>query len=276
MDQEGGPVDRFRAITGRSPAFDGAWATGEAERSGALAGEICAAFSIDWDLAPVVDRAIEGAGSAILAGRAASADPGETIAAAAAFLEGLDAFGVAGCLKHFPGLGRAAVDSHLVLPRIADDPEELEKDLAPFRSLAGRAPAVMVSHAAMGHGSRPATLDAAMATDLLRRDVGFEGLAISDDLEMGALAEFGAIPDRALLAFDAGCDLLCVGKDTAALPEAAEAIERGSTASRRDEGRRRIGVFRETLRRLGAARRSRPRAIAAIAEAFREASAFRS
>jgi beta-N-acetylhexosaminidase len=273
VDQEGGPVDRFRAITGRSPAFDRAWAAGEAAGAGALAGEICAKFSIDWDLAPVVDRSIEGAGSTILAGRAASADPGESAAAAAAFLEGLSAFGVAGCLKHFPGLGRAAVDSHLVLPRIADDPEELDGDLAPFRSLAGRAPAVMISHAAIGNGSRPASLDSEMATGLLRSDVGFEGVAISDDLEMGALAEFGSIAERAFLAFEAGCDLLCVGKDTAALPEAAEAIERGARAFRRDEAGNRMGVFRETLRRLGGTRRSSARAITEIAEAFREAAA---
>ena len=141
------------------------------------------------------------------------------------------------------------MDSHLVLPRIADGPEELEKDLAPFRSLAGRVPAVMVSHAATGSGSRPATLDPETATGLLRRDVGFEGIAISDDLEMGALAEFGGIAERAFLAFEAGCDLLCVGKDTAALPEAAEAIERGARASRRDEAEGRLGEFRETLRR---------------------------
>jgi beta-N-acetylhexosaminidase len=112
-----------------------------------------------------------------------------------------------------------------------------------------------------------------MATGLLRRDVGFEGIAISDDLEMGALGEFGGIAERAFLAFEAGCDLLCVGKDTAALPEAAEAIERGARASRRDEAEGRLGEFQESLRRLGASRRSTPRAVAAIAEAFREASA---
>ena len=273
VDQEGGPVDRFRAITGRSPAFDRAWAAGEAERAGALAGEICAAFSIDWDLAPVVDRAVEGAGSTILAGRAASADPGEASAAAAGFLEGLNAFGVAGCLKHFPGLGRAAVDSHLVLPRIADDPDELEKDLAPFRSLAPRVPAVMVSHAAVGSERRPATLDRNIATGLLRHVVGFSGVAVSDDLEMGALAEFGTIAERAARAFEAGCDLLCVGKDTAALPAAAEGIEREAPASRREEAEGRIGAFREGLRDLAGRRRSLARPVPVIAEAFREASA---
>ena len=220
-----------------------------------------------------MDRAVEGAGSTILAGRAVSADPGEASAAAAGFLEGLNAFGVAGCLKHFPGLGRAAVDSHLVLPRIAEDAGELENDLGPFRSLAPRVPAVMVSHGAIGSARRPATLDRSVATGLLRGVVGFSGVAVSDDLEMGALAEFGAIADRAVLAFDAGCDLLCVGKDTAALPDAAEAIERGAPASRRREAEGRIGAFRESLRDLARRRRSSPRPVPVIAEAFREASA---
>jgi beta-N-acetylhexosaminidase len=250
-----------------------AWTAGASRRAGALAGEICAAFSLDWDLAPVVDRAVDGAGRPVLAGRAASPDSGDVADAAAAFLEGLHAFGVAGCLKHFPGLGRAAVDSHLVLPRIGEDPEELEKDLAPFRALAARVPAVMVSHAASGSAGRPATLDRNVATGLLRRGVGFSGVAVSDDLEMGALADFGTLPERAALAFEAGCDLLCFGKETAALPGAAEAIERGLPAARLEEAGGRIGEFREALRRLGENRRSRPRTVAAIAEAFRDASA---
>jgi len=178
---------------------------------------------------------------------------------------------VAGCLKHFPGLGRAAVDSHLDLPRIGDDPAALESDLVPFRSLGGRAPAIMVSHAAMGEARLPATLDRNVATGLLRGAAGFAGLAISDDLEMGALSAFGTLSERAAAAFEAGCDLLCVGKDTAALPASAEAIERRATPSRREEAERRVEELREALGRLGAGRRSAPRAVAAIGEAFRQA-----
>ena len=267
-DQEGGSVDRFRAITGPSPDFARAAARGEAGRAGALAGEVCAAFSIAWDLAPVVDLGVAGAGARVLAGRTASGEADGVVDAAAAFLEGLAAFGVAGCLKHFPGLGRAVVDSHLDLPRIAVDAGAFEKDLAPFRLLAGRAPAVMISHAATGGARLPATLDRDVATDLLRGGAKFEGLAISDDLEMGALADFGSVPERAAAAFEAGCDLLCVGKDTAALPPAAAAIERKAPGSRRGEADRRVGKFREELGRLGAVRHSAPRAVAAIAEAF--------
>jgi beta-N-acetylhexosaminidase len=244
---------------------------GAADLAGFLAGEMCAAFSIDWDLAPVVDRAVEGAGKTVLRGRA----PGESGEAAAdsgrEFLDALAAFGVAGCLKHFPGLGRAAVDSHVVLPRIAGDRLTLEEDLVPFRALAGRAPAVMVSHAAVGDSALPATLDPAIATDLLRGGAGFGGLSISDDLEMGALAGFGSLPERAAAAFAAGCDFLCIGKETAALPDAAAAVGLGSRSERLDQAGRRAEAFREEIARLRRERRLTARPVAEIAAAFRRA-----
>ena len=214
---------------------------------------------------------MEGAGRTVLRGRAAFEDGRESASAARGFLDALAAFGVAGCLKHFPGLGRAAVDSHLVLPRIPEGREGLEADLAPFRALAESAPAVMVSHAAVGGSNVPATLDSGIATDLLRRDVGFEGVAVSDDLEMGALADFGGVPERAAAAFEAGCDLLCIGKETAALPEAAAAVEARASAERLDEASRRLGVFRGVLRDLRRQRRLVPRPVPEIAAAFRRA-----
>ncbi len=270
VDQEGGPVDRFRALTGESPSFASAARAGAADLAGLLAGEICAAFSIDWDLAPVVDRAVEGAGKSILSRRAAFEDGAPIAAAAEDFLRGLAAFGVAGCLKHFPGLGRAAVDSHRSLPHVPAG-EELAADLSPFVALAPVAPAVMVAHAAIGASPLPATLDPGIAGGLLRREARFGGLSISDDLEMGALAEFGGIPERAAAAFSAGCDLLCVGKETGALPEAAAAVEAGGSAERRTEADRRVAAFRTELERLARERRLVPRAIPEIAAAFRRA-----
>lgn len=236
-----------------------------------LAGEICAAFSIDWDLAPVVDRAVEGAGRTILAGRAPAEDGRAAAAAAGAFLDALAAFGVAGCLKHFPGLGRAAVDSHRVLPRIGAEAGGLEDDLVPFRLLAARAPACMVSHAAVGGSALPATLDRAVAHDLLRGGAGFAGVAISDDLEMGALSAFGGLPERSAAAFAAGCDLLCIGSVAAALPDAAAAVEERSSPERRAEARRRVARFRTESARLRRERRLFPRPVSEIAEAFRRA-----
>jgi len=271
VDQEGGPVDRFRALTGGSPSFASAARAGSAELAGLLAGEICAAFTIDWNLAPVVDRAVEGAGKSILSRRAAFEDGAPVAAAARDFLRALAAFGVAGCLKHFPGLGRAEVDSHRSLPRVSAG-ADLAADLSPFAALAPAAPAVMISHAAIGSSPLPATLDRAIAHDLLRGEVRFEGAAISDDLEMGALAEFGGIPERAAAAFGAGCDLLCVGKETTALPEATAAIEERASAERRMEAARRVSSFRGELARLRRERRLFPRGLPEIAAAFRRAS----
>jgi len=270
VDQEGGPVDRFRVLTGASPSFASAARAGSADLAGLLAGEICAAFSIDWDLAPVVDRAVEGAGESILSRRAAFEDGARIAPAAGDFLRALAAFGVAGCLKHFPGLGRAAVDSHRSLPRVAGG-EELAHDLSPFVALAPAVPAVMVSHAAIGASPLPATLDPAIAGDLLRRGAHFEGLAISDDLEMGALAEFGGIAERAAAAFSAGCDLLCIGNAIGTLPDAAAAVAARAPAGRGSEAAGRVAAFRAELDRLKRERRLFPRGIPEIAAAFRRA-----
>jgi beta-N-acetylhexosaminidase len=256
VDQEGGAVDRFRALTGGSVSFCGAALRGEARRAGELAGELCARFDIDVDLAPVVDRSVDGAGQLVMKERAVSDDPREISRAASEFLAGLGSFGVSGCLKHFPGLGRGTVDSHLSLPRIPDEKKELEKDLQPFRDLSRIAPAVMISHASVSVSGLPATLDRTVATRLLRREVRFEGISISDDLEMGALSEFGSLPERSAAAFAAGCDLLCICKETAALPEAAGKIESLAFAARVEEAAQRLARFREGVARLRKGKRA--------------------
>ncbi|MFN2631824.1 MAG: glycoside hydrolase family 3 N-terminal domain-containing protein, partial [Thermoanaerobaculia bacterium] len=207
VDQEGGPVDRFRDLFGRSISFQDAARAGLAREAGALAGEACRTLGFDVDLAPVVDRDLPGASERFLAGRCASAEPEEIAAAAIAFLEGLHGQGIAGCVKHFPGLGRGDLDTHQALPFLRDDPEEEAKDLAPFAGTMDVAGAVMVSHAA-GPEGLPASLSPARATALLRGAMGFGGAAFSDDLEMGALASFGEMPDRCAEASRAGCDLL--------------------------------------------------------------------
>ena len=153
MDQEGGPVDRFRDLFGRSISFRDAARAGLAREAGALAGEACRVLGFDVDLAPVVDRELPGASERVLAGRCAAGDPAEIVAAATAFLDGLHADGVGGCVKHFPGLGRADLDTHQALPFLPDDPEEEARDLAPFAATMDLAGAVMISHAAGPDGS---------------------------------------------------------------------------------------------------------------------------
>ena len=223
VDEEGGPVDRFRDLLGPAISFRAAAAAGAARRAGELAGEACARLGFDVDLAPVVDRLLPGASERVLKDRCASGDPEEVIRAARQFLAGLHTRGIGGCLKHFPGLGRASLDTHKELPVIPPDPEEEARDLAPFEAAMGSSRAVMISHAA-GEDGLPASLSRAVATDLLRGGLGFEGAAFSDDLEMGALDAFGGLPERCAAAALAGCDLLFVCSRIREYPTCVERV----------------------------------------------------
>ncbi len=249
VDQEGGPVDRLRRALAPSISFRAAAGSGRAERAGELAGEACARFGLDVDLAPVVDRLLPGRSERVLKDRCASAEPDEIARAAREFLRGLHSRGVGGCVKHFPGLGRADLDTHRDLPRIRADAEEARRDLAPFAAAMDLAGAVMISHAA-GPEGEPASLSAAVATDLLREELGFTGAAFSDDLEMGALAAFGDLPRRCALAAAAGCDLLFVCSQTAVYPDCVAAVERDVPEERRAAASARLDAYGERLRRV--------------------------
>lgn len=252
LDQEGGPVDRLQTILGPSISFAAASRLGVARRAGELAGESCRAFGFDVDLAPVVDRGLPEAGALVLGQRCAAAEPERIERAAREYLEGLHARGVGGCLKHFPGLGRARLDTHKALPALPADPDEQQLDLAPFAALMDAAGAVMISHAA-GPGGRPASLDRDVGTNLLRRRLGFAGAAFSDDLEMGALAEFGDLPARSAAACFAGCDLLFVCRQIEAYPGCVAAVSNDVPPRRRAEAAKRLQIYRrhvESMREL--------------------------
>jgi beta-N-acetylhexosaminidase len=246
LDQEGGPVDRLQPILGPSISFGAAARAGAARRAGELAGESCRAFGFDVDLAPVVDRALPEAGAIYLGERTAAAEPERVERAARDYLEGLHARGVGGCLKHFPGLGRARMDTHKSLPALPADAAEEKNDLAPFASLMDAAGAVMISHAA-GTDGRPASLSESMATLLLRSRMGFAGAAFSDDLEMGALSGFGGLPERSAAASRAGCDLLLVCKELAQYADCVAAVQKTVPSLRRAEATRRLQVYRRHL-----------------------------
>jgi beta-N-acetylhexosaminidase len=249
VDQEGGPVDRLRDVVAAFPSFHSAARAGFARRAGELAGEACARFGFEVDLAPVVDRRLPGAGETVLGERAVDEDPDAVARAAREFLLGLHSRGVGGCLKHFPGLGRAASDTHLSLPVLPEGEGELARDLAPFRALGDLAGAIMVSHAA-GPDGVPASLSAGVATRLLREEVGFEGVAFTDDLEMGALGAFGGLPERSAAAAAAGCDLLWVCSRIEEYPDCVRRVESDVPESRRVEAVRRIERYESHLEEL--------------------------
>lgn len=259
VDQEGGPVDRFRDLLGPSISFRQASEAGLSRRAGQLAGEACAQLGFDIDLAPVVDRRLPGASERVLKDRCASADPGSIARSARQFLEGLHSRGVGGCVKHFPGLGRARLDTHQHLPVLVAEPEEARLDLEPFDGTIEMSWAVMISHAA-GSDRVPASLSRATAHGLLRDRLGFTGAAFSDDLEMGALSAFGELPRRCAAAALAGCDLLFVCSRIEMYPECVETIEREVPPDRRAEAAARLERYSRHLEaiRRGASVPDRP------------------
>ena len=276
LDQEGGPVDRLRDLLAPAPSLQKAAAKpGAARRAGELAGRALARLGFDVDLAPVVDRGLPGAGGLVLGERAASEDPARIIEAAGDFLDGLHSQGIGGCVKHFPGLGRARLDTHETLPVLESDPHQQALDLTPFDVLMPRARAVMISHAA-GPDGIPASLSDAWATVHLRTILGCEGAAFSDDLEMGALSAFGSIPERCARASIAGCDLLFVCRKLEEYPEAIAEVGRRVPEARRVEAAERLEGYADHLAALRRGRRTDAEArvsLAAMAADLREFSA---
>ena len=254
VDQEGGPVDRLGGILAPTPSFRRAARGGSARRLGDVAGASLAALGCDVDLAPVVDRAAEGAGALVLGERSASPDPHEVLLAGGEFLDGLHARGIGGCLKHFPGLGRARLDTHQALPVLPPDPHAEALDLAPFDGLMHKARAIMVSHLG-GPDGLPASLSSDRSTFLLREQLNFDGAAFSDDLEMGALDAFGDLPERCVQAAAAGCDLLLVCRQIERYPECVAAVEASVPVDRRAEAAERLEQYAAHLSELRAAAR---------------------
>ena len=264
VDEEGGPVDRFRDLLGPAISFRAAAAAGAARRAGELAGEACARLGFDVDLAPVVDRLLPGASERVLRDRCASGDPADVARSAREFLAGLHVAGVGGCVKHFPGLGRASLDTHKELPVIPRDPEEAARDLAPFEATMAAARAVMIAHAA-GEDGLPASLSRAVATVLLRETLGFKGAAFSDDLEMGALsAVASSLPERCAAASRAGCDLLFVCSRIAEYPDCVEEVRAKVPSARIAEAAARLERYARHLDRLRAAAARPDRSLSAL------------
>lgn len=212
VDQEGGSVARLKAPFTDGPDMVDLGDAGEDAlfAHGAKLGREALAAGFNWDLAPVMDvHAMEGG---IMARRSLGADPELVGRLGAAFIRGMQAAGCLACAKHFPGLGRTTADTHKERPTVGLSRAELEAvELPPFRaaSRAGVA-GVMICHAVYSalDPERPASLSPKVIQDLLRGDLGYEGLVISDDLEMGAVVGQMAPEDAAVEAYLAGSDVL--------------------------------------------------------------------
>lgn len=208
VDLEGGRVNRLEPVTGTLPSPAAAAAAGEeAVRAlGEAAGAACSALGIGIDYAPAVDVARPG-GWLAAEDRCLADTPAGVTALARVFLTALEAFGVGGCLKHYPGLGSGAVDSHRTLPELGG---AVISDRDVFEALAAPGRAVMVAHAmapGLGDPFAPASLSRAVVGPLAR---GVVRPVIADDLEMGALDRFGTLGERAAAALLAGCHRVLV------------------------------------------------------------------
>jgi len=220
VDQEGGPVARLRPP--HWPAFPGAarfaaayreapmTAIQAARANGEALGHVLASVGITMNAAPVLDLGHVDT-EAGLAARTLGADPLSVAALGRALVEGMASAGVVSILKHLPGQGRATVDAHRARPVVTATADALAIDLAPFRRLAGQgAPAAMIGHVVYTawDAARPASQSPVVIDRIVRGAIGFDGLLLSDDLHMDALA--GPIEERAVAAIAAGCDLaLC-------------------------------------------------------------------
>jgi beta-N-acetylhexosaminidase len=239
IDQEGGRVSRLRLIGNEPPNAQQLRERGSMELihwHGIITGRLLRLFGFNLDLCPVLDISFDDDADNSLRGRCYGRNVEETIRNAAAFNRGLRLEEIASCGKHFPGYSRAPLDAHHELPVIPLTRADLdEHELAVFRHFipVGKNPrtapdpdavdSMMVAHAQYPHlepGGLPASLSRRIVTGLLREELGFRGLIMTDDLDMGAILNHYSLEETIRLAIGAGNDLAMICHRVEALREA--------------------------------------------------------
>jgi len=234
VDVEGGTVDRLRDALAPMPSAQAVMRAAAKTRKiglireqGELVAQGVKAFGFNTTLAPVLDLALPDSYK-VMGTRAAAATATGVVEYARGFLAGLAAHGVAGCGKHFPGLGGGSLDSHLETPAIRRSWRELwREDLVPYRELRNELPMVMVSHAAYpdtAGKNRPASASPYWITTVLRKRIGYRGIVFSDDMEMGGILKFMPMEEAAVAAIRAGMDLLEICHSPELILRAYEAL----------------------------------------------------
>jgi beta-N-acetylhexosaminidase len=229
VDLEGGLVDRLRDAIAPVPSQAAVAATGKPAHyrtHGRLIGHEARALGFNVVLAPVLDLALPES-RPVMRTRTGFSDPEEMIRYVDAFLSGLEESQVLGCGKHFPGLGRGTLDSHHSTPVISTSFGELwQSDLLAYRRLKSRLPIVMVAHAVYSASREacPASISRYWIAEILKKRIGYRGLILSDDMEMGGILSQNSIEIAAVEAVVAGTHLIEVCKDAGLLLRAFEAI----------------------------------------------------
>lgn len=212
IDQEGGAVVRVTFLP-QPPSAMALGASGDADRAEAVGAAVARglkSLGINWNFAPVLD-VNNNPSNPVIGERSFSNDPVEVSRLAAAWMRGSLKAGVACCVKHFPGHGDTHVDSHHALPTVDKSRAELNAlELAPFKALASQAPAMMTAHIVYPQidPDRPATLSPQLIGGILRQDWGYDGVVITDALMMKAVAERFGYAKSAVMAIEAGADMV--------------------------------------------------------------------
>jgi beta-N-acetylhexosaminidase len=230
VDLEGGRVDRFRNVLGPAPSAAEVFATGDRKlfrKHGRVIGECCRALGFNTDFAPVVDLAF-AASRTVMSSRAVSDDPKQVVVYARELLAGLRSTGVIGAAKHFPGLGEANLDTHHELPSVQKLWKNLwAEDMYPYRVMKKELAMVVIGHAnypLVTHDGAPASLSKKWITDVLRKKIGYRGLVLSDDLEMGGVLAAGPIEQIVVEHIRAGGDLCLICHQEELITRAYEAL----------------------------------------------------
>jgi beta-N-acetylhexosaminidase len=229
VDQEGGRVARLTAPFTEWPPASTLGRSRDETLAGRFAEALAAelrAVGINLDYAPVLDIHTNPA-NPVIGDRALGESAGDVARLGAVVIEGLQRVGVAACGKHFPGHGDTSVDSHESLPVIEHPPDRIEAvELAPFRrAVAARVATIMTAHVLVRalDEDRPASLSPRIVDGMLKTMLGFDGVVISDDLGMKAISASTSLPDAAIEAIAAGCDVVLLCNSTA--DEQATALE---------------------------------------------------
>lgn len=241
IDQEGGRVDRLKKICPPMPSVQKLRALDDARcahEHGSITAELLRLLGFNMNFAPVVDIAVHEDADNALQERCFGTKTQKIIRLSSAYLEGLQNGSIIGCGKHFPGLGDSVVDSHKKLPVVERSEEKLKaQDLQIYQDLMvklnSQLQVIMIAHAvypALDNSNPPipASLSAKIVTDLLRSKMEFQGLAISDDMEMGAISEAMGFSEAVLLAVNAGEDMMLICQSPEKIIEASEAMARAA------------------------------------------------
>jgi beta-N-acetylhexosaminidase len=225
IDQEGGRVSRLRLIGNEPPNAQQLREKGDSElirQHGDITGRLLRLFGFNLDLCPVLDISFDDEADNSLRGRCYGGTVEQVVGNASAFNQAMRQQGIASCGKHFPGYSAATIDAHHDLPKIDRSREDLDREeLAVFREFCGRDGAlrrppvdsVMVCHAwypCFDSEKKPASLSYHVVTDLLRHELGFDGLVMTDDLDMGAILNEYSLEETIRLAVGAGNDLVMI------------------------------------------------------------------